>query len=184
MRSAAAAPTGREATFGADEIIVSKTDARGKITYANRVFQRISGYREAELIGQPHSIIRHPDMPRIVFKRLWETIAAGRELFAYVVNLGRDGSHYWVFAHVTPTFGPSGEIVGYHSNRRCPRREALAVVEPFYRMLLGIERAAADRAAGLAASAAAVDAYLAERGVEWDELMIQLETTRVAREAA
>ncbi len=87
-------PTGREVRFGADEIIVSKTDLTGHLTYANDVFLRVAGYTEAEVIGQPHSFIRHPEMPRAVFKLLWDTIQSGREVFAYVVNLTKHGDHY------------------------------------------------------------------------------------------
>ncbi len=68
------------------------------------MFLTIAGYTEREVLGQPHSMIRHPDMPRGVFALLWETIASGSEIFAYVVNLAKNGDHYWVFAHVTPTF--------------------------------------------------------------------------------
>jgi len=102
-------PTGVESHFGDDEIIVSKTDPRGVITYANEIFIRVSGYSEEELLGAPHSILRHPAMPRCVFKLLWDTIQGGREIFAYVVNLAKTGNHYWVLAHVTP------------SRRRCGR---------------------------------------------------------------
>ncbi|MBL8654295.1 MAG: PAS domain-containing protein, partial [Alphaproteobacteria bacterium] len=69
-------PTGRERHFGKDEVIVSKTDPKGKITYGNDVFERMAGYSEAEYLGAPHSILRHPDMPRCVFKLLWDRIAA------------------------------------------------------------------------------------------------------------
>ena len=107
--------TGVERTFGADEIIVSKTDTKGRLTYVNQLFQTIADYKEDELIGQPHNIVRHPDMPRCVFKLLWDTIASGNELFAYVVNRCKFGDHYWVFAHVTPTFDAQGQITGFHS---------------------------------------------------------------------
>ena len=120
MRVSHVRPTGVERTFGEDEIIVSKTDAKGIIRYANGVFLRVSGYEEADVLGQPHNIIRHPEMPRCIFRLLWDTIASGEEIFAYVLNLAADGAHYWVFAHVTPSFGPRGEIIGYHSNRRLP----------------------------------------------------------------
>src|SRR5689334_2578922 len=102
MRATRTRPTGVERTFGADEIIVTKTDPRGVITYANEVFLRVSALTEAEAAGQPHSIIRHPDMPRAVFKLLWDTLGERQEIFAYVKNLAADGAHYWVFAHVTP----------------------------------------------------------------------------------
>ena len=114
--------TGVEQTFADDEIIVSKTDTSGRITYANDVFLRICGYREDELLDQPHSMIRHPDMPRAVFKLLWDRISSGGEIFAFVVNCCRNGDHYWVLAHVTPDFDEAGRIVGYHSSRRLPKR--------------------------------------------------------------
>ena len=76
------APSGRESPFGEDEIIVSKTDLKGRITYANDVFLRVSAYSLNEVVGAPHSIIRHPEMPRCVFKLFWDTIAAGKEIFA------------------------------------------------------------------------------------------------------
>jgi PAS domain S-box-containing protein len=113
-------PTGKERTFGEDEVIVSKTDIKGKILYGNEVFLKISGYPESEIVGAPHSILRHPHMPRCVFKLLWNKIEAGDEIFAYVMNMANGGDHYWVFAHVTPSFDAEGKIVGYHSNRRKP----------------------------------------------------------------
>ncbi|GAB4386237.1 MAG: PAS domain-containing protein [Phycisphaerales bacterium] len=132
--------TGVERTFSEDEIIVSKTDLKGRITYANRVFQRISQYTEAELLGKAHNIVRHPDMPRCVFKYLWDTIQSGNEVFAYVLNRCKNGDHYWVFAHVTPTFNQSGQIVSYHSNRRVPSRAAIQKIKPMYDLLLREEQ--------------------------------------------
>lgn len=132
--------TGIERTFGQDEIIVSKTDTKGRITYANRVFQRVASYTEAELLGKAHSIVRHPDMPRCVFKFLWDTIASGNECFAYVLNRAKNGDHYWVFAHVTPTFDDHNQIISYHSNRRLPSRTAINKIAPIYKLLLDVER--------------------------------------------
>ncbi len=164
-----ATPTGVERTFGTDEIIVSKTDLQGRLTYVNDVFVRVSGYEEHELLGAPHSIIRHPDMPRAVFKLLWETIAAGREIFAYVNNLCRDGANYWVLAHVTPSLDREGRIVGYHSNRRVPDRAALATVVPLYEMLRDAERRDPDRKDGLVASTALLEGVLAKTGLSYHE---------------
>ena len=113
-------PTGVENLLGEEELIVSKTDLKGRITYANDVFIRMAKYSYAELMGAPHSAIRHPDMPRCVFKLLWDTLQSRQEIFAYVVNLAKDGSHYWVFAHVTPSYAKDGRIIGFHSNRRVP----------------------------------------------------------------
>ncbi|MFN8666206.1 MAG: PAS domain-containing protein [Gemmatimonadaceae bacterium] len=162
-------PSGRERTFGEDEIIVSKTDLQGKITYANDVFIRVSGYDEHELLGAPHSIIRHPDMPRAVFKLLWDTLGAGREVFAYVNNMARNGDNYWVLAHVTPSFDRNGTIVGYHSNRRVPERSKLEKLQPIYAALLAAERRHADRRDGLVASVALLEATLATAGIAYDE---------------
>jgi len=114
--------TGVEQFFDDDELIVSKTNLKGHLTYTNDVFTRIAGYTAQELKDQPHSIIRHPQMPRCVFALLWLTIQDGREIFAYVINKCKNGDHYWVIAHVTPSRNSSGSIIGFHSTRRVPER--------------------------------------------------------------
>jgi hypothetical protein len=126
------------------------------------------------MIGQPHSAIRHPDMPRAVFKLLWDTISAGREIFAYVNNRASNGDHYWVLAHVTPAFAADGTIAGYHSNRRSPRREALAKIQPLYNRLLDIERGASDRKVGLEASFRTFTNILAAEGKSYGEFIFGL----------
>jgi PAS domain S-box-containing protein len=166
MSANIAVPTGTARTFPAHQLIVSKTDPKGRISYVNEAFLEISGYGEAEVLGQPHSVIRHPDMPRSVFKLLWDTISAGRELFAYVNNLAKNGDHYWVLAHVTPCFDEGGQIVGYHSNRRSPDPQALAVIEPLYARLRAIETAAPDRKAGLEASYQVLQQAVADTGAD------------------
>ncbi|MCB2108493.1 MAG: PAS domain-containing protein [Rhodobacteraceae bacterium] len=167
-------PTGREVHFDANEIIVSKTDPRGRMTYVNDVFMRVSGFQEVELIGEPHSMIRHPDMPRSVFKLLWDTIQSGQEIFAYVKNMCKSGDHYWVFAHVTPTFDTNRGIVGYHSNRRVPRRDALKKVEPLYEALLQEERRHSDRKQGLTHGVGKLQSVLTQRGIGYDEFVLSL----------
>jgi PAS domain S-box-containing protein len=166
--------SGREKTFAEDEIIVSKTDPRGRLVYVNDVFVEVSGYTEAELLGQPHSIIRHPEMPRCVFKLLWDTIQAGEEIFAYVNNRAKNGDNYWVLAHVTPNFDDNGAIVGYHSNRRVPKRSAVAAVVPLYAQLLAAENAAADRKQGQDASFALFTDILSKTGKAYDEFILGL----------
>lgn len=164
--------TGEERFFGEDDIIVSKTDLKGRITYANKVFIDVAGYTEAELLGQPHSIIRHPDMPRCVFKLLWDTIEAGKEIFAYVVNRCKNGDHYWVYAHVTPSFDPSGNIISYHSNRRVPDRRIVdEAIVPLYQKLKAEEERFASRKDGLASSRAMVTGLLAEKAMAYDEFV-------------
>jgi len=168
-------PTNVERKFEANEIIVSKTDLKGHMTYVNRAFMAISDFDESELLGQPHSMIRHPDMPRCVFKLLWETIQSRKEIFAYVKNMARNGDHYWVFAHVTPSLSATGEILGYHSNRRVPERRVLdGVIVPLYSELSSIESRDADRKKGLERSHERLQALLKEKGVAYDQLVFSL----------
>ncbi len=167
-------PTGRESRFGDEEIIVSKTDVKGRITYANDVFLRVAQYTAEDLIGQPHSIIRHPEMPRAVFKILWNTIEKGEEIFAYVLNMASNGDHYWVFAHVTPSFDDTGKINGYHSNRRKPEPAQITKIAPLYRALLDQERAAPDRKIGMNMSCDRLAADLKAKGVSYDQFVFSL----------
>ncbi|HEY5598222.1 MAG TPA: PAS domain-containing protein [Kiloniellales bacterium] len=174
MTKYAATATKTERAFGEDEIIVSKTDPTGRITYANDVFQRVGMYAESELLGQPHSILRHPDMPRCVFKLLWDTVQRGDEIFAYVKNMAKNGDFYWVFAHVTPSFDSKHKIIGYHSNRRLPRREAISKIEPIYRQLLGEEERHADRKVGMVSAFDMLVGLLKEQAVAYDEFVFSL----------
>jgi len=160
-----------EVTFGEDEIIVSKTDLKGRIQYVNTIFMRVSGYSEAELLGEPHSIIRHPDMPRCVFKLLWDTIANGQEIFAYVKNMTKDGSFYWVLAHVTPTFDANGQVVGYHSNRRCPDRQQVEFFANLYAQLLAEEQRHSEWRTGMASAAHILEQTLVQQGMGYEELI-------------
>lgn len=166
--------TGVERFFDQEEVIVSKTDLKGVITYANRVFQRVSGYTESELIGKPHNLIRHPEMPRCVFKLLWDMLAAREEVFAYVVNRSRNGDHYWVFAHVTPSLNAHGTVVGYHSNRRVPSRDAVKKAEALYAELLSIENSCADWRAGMDAAGQELLNRLASARMTYDEFVFGL----------
>ncbi len=174
MTKYAVAPTDCERTFGEDEIIVSKTDTTGRITYANDVFQRVAQFTEDELMGEPHSIVRHPDMPRSVFKLLWDTIEAKQEIFAYVKNMASTGDYYWVFAHVTATTNDEGEIVGYHSMRRSPSRDAVAKIEPIYQQLLDIENSHDNAKDGMTASFGTLVDLLDQNGVTYEEFVFSL----------
>ncbi|RAU23045.1 chemotaxis protein [Paramagnetospirillum kuznetsovii] len=166
------APSGRERSFSTDELIVSKTDPKGRLTYVNDVFLKVSGFTEPELTGQAHSIIRHPEMPRCIFKLLWDTISSGKELFAYVNNMAKNGDNYWVFAHVTPNFDANHQIIGYHSNRRVPEPDALGVVKPLYAKLLAEESRHQDRKAGLDASWAMLQKAVADAGFDSYDRMV------------
>ena len=170
-------PSGRERFFPISELIVSKTDLRGRITYANQLFCTVAGYRESELIGQPHSIVRHPDMPRSVFRLLWETIEDGREIFAYVKNMASNGDHYWVCAHVTPSFGADGKLAGYHSNRRSPAVDIVKnTISPVYAEVLAIEQRHANGKEAVAAGYKALVDFVASQKVSYDELMFSIQS--------
>jgi len=103
------------------KLIVSTTDTEGVITHVNRSFVEMSGYEEEELIGAPHSILRHPDMPPAAFKDLWDTVNKGVKWQGFVKNLRKDGGYYWVKATVIPNVR-NGEVMGYTSVRRKPSR--------------------------------------------------------------
>ncbi|WP_417484817.1 PAS domain-containing protein [Maricaulis salignorans] len=164
--------SGQERRFETDQVIVTKTDLKGRITYANEVFQTISSLTEDQCLGKPHNIIRHPEMPRCIFHLLWQTIQSGREIFAYVMNRAPNGDHYWVLAHVTPSVNEQGEITGYHSNRRVPERRILTqYIEPLYAELRAEERRHKSPAQAIAASRAMLQAHLLELGLEYDEFV-------------
>lgn len=166
-------PTSVEKVMREDDFIVSKTDLKGRITYGNRIFIEFSGYSEQELIGAQHNIIRHPDMPRAVFKLLWDTLQAGRECNAYVKNLARDGSFYWVFANVTPSFDRNRAITGYFSVRRKPKAAAARTANDLYRAMLAAEKKAGPRDA-IAASSKILTDLLGEKGMSYDELVLAI----------
>jgi len=98
--------------------IISKTDLKGVITYVNTPFCKLSGYSKQELIGKPHNIIRHPDMPKSVFRQMWNTIQKGEKFRGFVKNLRKDGKYYWVEAFIEPIFDENGVKIGYISMRK------------------------------------------------------------------
>lgn len=169
--------TGSERKFIDDEIIVTKTDRGGRITYANPVFLRLSNLTEREALGAPHNVIRHPEMPRCVFKLLWDTIERGREIFAYVLNRSVNGDHYWVFAHVTPTFQADGQVAGYHSNRRVPDRGVLeTTIQPLYRALIEEERRHTSKARAIEAATGHLTQLLSTKGMDYERFIFSLQS--------
>jgi aerotaxis receptor len=113
-----------ETPYPDGKLIVSSTDPSGVIKKVNQAFVEMSGYSESELIGSPHSILRHPDMPPVAFKDLWDTICNEKIWQGYVKNLRKDGGFYWVKATVIPNIR-KGKIVGYTSVRRKPARSKI-----------------------------------------------------------
>lgn len=166
--------SGKEVHFDHDELIVSKTDLQGRITYANHTFLKIAGYEEAECIGQQHNLIREPNMPRAVFELFWSTLAEGKEIFAYVVNSTKAGDHYWVIAHGTPSV-QNEKTVGYHSTRRVPNPDTIQnVIVPLYDKLLSIEQKNPSKKDGLQESVNTLLGILSEKKVSYDEFMAGL----------
>ncbi len=127
--------TNQEAPYPDGRLIVSRTDTQGVITQFNHSFVEMSGYSEAELLGAPHYILRHPDMPAPAFRDLWDTVQEGRKWHGYVKNLRKDGGFYWVYATVIPNVR-GGEIVGYTSVRRKPSRTRVQECEALYPTLM------------------------------------------------
>lgn len=126
--------TDREEPYPDGHLIVSRTNCDGILTHANAAFVEMSGYTREELIGQPHCILRHPDMPKAAFADLWACVQRGEQWHGYVKNLRKDGGHYWVYASVIPNVR-DGVTVGYTSVRRKPSRARIAEAEAAYRDL-------------------------------------------------
>ena len=150
--------------------LVSKTDLKGSITYCNEPFLKIVGAKQAEVLGKPHNIIRHPDMPRAVFKLLWERIKNKEEIFAYVKNKSFDGGFYWVFANITTSLDVQNNPVGYYSVRRKPNPKAIEVIEPIYQKLLSVEKSG-----GMDASMKFLTDFLKEKNLSYDEFVNNLQ---------
>jgi PAS domain S-box-containing protein len=174
MKETTVQPTNHERSFPEDEIIVSKTDLKGRITYANQTFLDVAMYNEEEVLGKPHNIIRHPDMPRCVFKLLWDTLERQQEIFAYVKNMAKNGDFYWVFAHVTPTFDAHGQVISYHSSRRLPDRQQVDLFADIYRQLLAEERRHADWRTGMEAAGKMLGSMVSARGMAYEEFIFSV----------
>lgn len=167
-------PTGVEKPLKTEDLIVSKTDLKGRITYGNLAFAQYAGYPESAFLGKPHNIVRHPDMPRSVFRLLWDRIAAKEEIFAYVKNLCADGGHYWVFANVSPSFDASGQVIGYYSVRRKAQPSAIPVIEKIYRKMLDIEKQTEGQA-GMNAALAWLQETLKSQNEDYESFLMKLQ---------
>ena len=159
-----------ERALDENDFIVSKTDTKGRLTYVNKIFIDLAEYTEEELLGKPHNIVRHPDMPKAIFKLLWERVQAKEEIFAFVVNKTKNNNSYWVYADVTPSFDEHGNIVGYYSVRRKPNTQALEIIKPIYAKMLQ-----AERSGGIEAGMKILTDLLHQEGVSYDEYIISLQ---------
>ncbi|MBD3825126.1 MAG: PAS domain-containing protein [Epsilonproteobacteria bacterium] len=163
-------PIDREIKLNPKRYIVSKTDAKGIIEYGNDYFVEISGYKESELLGKPHSIIRHPDMPKVVFKMMWDRINKGQNIMAVVKNMAKDGSYYWVVTEFEPKIDPiSNEIISHTAFRKAAPQKAIDTMAPIYAKLLEIEKEG-----GMAASEKYLRGLLEEKNTTYDKFVDEL----------
>jgi len=165
-------PIDEEITVDPKRYIVSETDEKGRITFCNDYFIEISGYSKEELIGQPHSIVRHPDMPKIVFKLLWETISKGKNINAVVKNLAKDGRYYWIFTEFEIRRDrDTGEIIGYHADRTKISKHVKEIIASLYVTLVQIEKEE-----GIEASEKYLISFLKEKGddIEFSNIMEEI----------
>jgi len=126
--------TGVERHLEEGQYILSKSDLKGSITYVNRTLIEMSGFTEVELMGQPHNMLRHPDMPQEAFRDFWETLKAGKAWSGIVKNRCKNGDHYWVMANASPIF-QNGTVVGYMSVRSKPDRKMVEAADELYRKM-------------------------------------------------
>ena len=163
-------PTQKEIALNPKRYIVSKTDPRGIIEYGNDYFSEVCGYSESELIGKPHSIVRHPDMPRIVFKMMWDRINQRQNIMAVVKNLAKNGDHYWVITEFEPKVDPiTNEIISHTAFRKAAPRKAIEVMAPIYEKLLEIEKDG-----GMEASEKFLRGFFEEKKTTYDDFIDEL----------
>jgi PAS domain S-box-containing protein len=129
-----------EEVFFDGRALISETDTKGNITFVNRKFVEMSAYPKNEAIGQPHSLLRHPDMPKAAFAEMWKVIQSGKIWEGYVKNLRKDGKFYWVVVHIVPKFDEDENIVGYIASRKVPERTKISQLEKKYKEMLELEQ--------------------------------------------
>lgn len=164
------APIDEEVQWNKAETIISRTDKYGTIDFANDTFCNVCGYSREELLGQPHNIIRHPDMPKIIFKVLWDNLLDGVNFHAIVKNLAKSGRYYWVITNFAITRDSSGNIISFLARRTSvPKGVVDEYIAPFYKKLLDLEKVG-----GMQASAAFVGEYLSKINKTYPEFIYEI----------
>jgi PAS domain S-box-containing protein len=166
-------PIDQEIKLDPKKYIISETDAKGKITYCNDYFMEVSGYSEDELIGKAHNVVRHPDMPKVVFKLLWQTISQGKNINAVVKNMAKDGRYYWIFTEFEARTDESDRIIGYRADRKSISPHVLEIIDTLYQQLLKIEQED-----GIEASEEYLIGFLKEQGDDMEFANIMEEIHR------
>jgi PAS domain S-box-containing protein len=163
-------PIDKEVSWDKTQTIMSKTDLYGTIEYANEVFVDVSGYEDYELMAQPHNMVRHPDMPKVVFKVLWENIQKGNQFHGIVKNLAKSGRYYWVITNFEYSRDENGNIINYIARRKAVPQDVITKhIEPLYKKLLLIEEAS-----GVVASEKYLIGFLEEKGLSYVDLITKL----------
>ncbi|TKX32108.1 bipartate energy taxis response protein CetB [Campylobacter estrildidarum] len=155
-----------------DTLITSKTDLKGLIVYANNDFLKYADFSMKDVLHKPHNIVRHQDMPKTVFKFLWDYMKEGKEIFAYVKNKTKNNDYYWVFANVTPSMDTNNNIIGYYSVRRMPNRKAIETIEKLYSDLLKAEQQ------GINKGVEALKDFCKSTGKTYNELIFSLQNSK------
>jgi len=155
-----------EIKFSKKKFIVSKTDAHGNIIFINKNFSDISGYREDELIGSPHNVMRHPDMPRSIYFLVWNSLRAGMEVSGVVKNLAKSGKYYWVIADFSLKRDSYGKIISFTSFRRSAPQQVIDEIEELYATMISIEKKH-----GLEGSLGYLESFLEEKQLSYDEYL-------------
>ena len=163
-------PIDKEVVWDKSLTIMSKTDLFGTIEYANDTFVDVSGYEDYELMAQPHNVIRHPDMPKVIFKVLWENIKQGNQFHGIVKNLAKTGRYYWVITNFEYIRDNDGNIINYIARRKAVPQDVITNhIQPLYTKLLQIEKAS-----GELASEKYLIGFLEEAGVSYVDLITNL----------
>lgn len=166
-------PTDKEITPEPRKYMLSKTDPFGNIEYCNDYFVQISGYAEYEVIGKPHSIVRHPDMPGAVFELLWDHLHRRKPISIIIKNLAKDGSFYWTATDINVKVNKAiDEVEGYFGYQKAAPQHALPQIEALYSKLLKIEKES-----GVEASYKYLSSFLEEREQRWEDYMEELTNT-------
>ncbi len=134
-------PVNREIIFDKDLVLLSITDSKGIIEYCNDNFVEISGYEEYELAGFPHNIVRHPDMPKTIFKLMWSRIQNKENVIAIIKNMSKTGRYYWIYTDFIVKEDEQGNIIGYKAYRKAAPKKAIETIIPIYKKLKNIEDA-------------------------------------------
>ncbi|WP_134341703.1 PAS domain-containing protein [Flavobacterium psychrophilum] len=163
-------PIKKEVAWDKTKIIMSKTDLYGTIEYVNEVFTDVSGYEDCELISKPHNIIRHPDMPQIIYKILWDNIKQGNQFHGIIKNLAKSGRYYWAITDFEYVMDENNNVIKYIARRKAVPQDVITKhIEPLYRRLLQIEQVS-----GVDASENYLIGFLEESGVNYVDLITNL----------